>query len=213
MVQLIGVENLLTFIITASIFVMTPGLDTIFILNKSISQGKKAGIYATLGINTGVLVHTVFAALGLSLIIAKSVFAFALLKYVGAAYLVYLGITKLISKETIVNTDAIKKQIKSSKHNFISGVINNVLNPKAALFVLAFFPQFIKREYISSPIPFIILGITYAILGITWLMMLTLFASTFSKKLADHPKTDKWINRFSGATFILMGLKVALTKR
>lgn len=213
MVQLIGVENLLTFIITASIFVMTPGLDTIFILNKSISQGKKAGIYATLGINTGVLVHTVFAALGLSLIIAKSVFAFALLKYVGAAYLVYLGITKLISKETIVNTDAIKKQIKSSKHNFISGVINNVLNPKVALFVLAFFPQFIKREYISSPIPFIILGITYAILGITWLMMLTLFASTFSKKLADHPKTDKWINRFSGATFILMGLKVALTKR
>jgi threonine/homoserine/homoserine lactone efflux protein len=213
MVQLIGVENLLTFIITASIFVMTPGLDTIFILNKSISQGKKAGIYATLGINTGVLVHTVFAALGLSLIIAKSVFAFALLKYVGAAYLVYLGITKLISKETIVNTDAIRKQIKSSKHNFISGVINNVLNPKVALFVLAFFPQFIKREYISSPIPFIILGITYAILGITWLMMLTLFASTFSKKLADHPKTDKWINRFSGATFILMGLKVALTKR
>lgn len=213
MIQFIGVENLLTFIITASIFVMTPGLDTIFILNKPISQGKKAGIYATLGINTGVLVHTVFAALGLSLIIAKSVLAFAILKYVGAAYLVYLGITKLISKETIVNTDAIRKQVKSSKHNFISGVINNVLNPKVALFVLAFFPQFIKREYISSPIPFIILGITYAILGITWLMMLALFASTFSKKLTEHPKADKWINRFSGITFILMGLKVAFIKR
>jgi len=213
MIQLIGVENLLTFIITASIFVVTPGLDTIFILNRSISQGKKAGIYATLGINTGVLVHTVFAALGLSLIIAKSVLAFAILKYVGAAYLVYLGITKLISKEAVLSTDAIRKQGKSSKHNFISGVINNVLNPKVALFVLAFFPQFIKKEYISSPVPFIILGITYAILGITWLMMLTLFASTFSKKLADHPNADKWINRFSGITFILMGLKVAFTKR
>ncbi|HTD39394.1 MAG TPA: LysE family translocator [Mucilaginibacter sp.] len=213
MIHLIGVENLLTFIITASIFVMTPGLDTIFILNKSISQGKKAGIYATLGINTGVLVHTVFAALGLSLIIAKSVLAFAILKYAGAAYLLYLGVAKLISKETIVNTDAIREKGKSSKHNFISGVINNVLNPKVALFVLAFFPQFIKREYITSPIPFIILGITYAMLGVTWLMLLTLFASTFSKKLADHPKADKWINRFSGTTFILMGLKVALTRR
>jgi threonine/homoserine/homoserine lactone efflux protein len=213
MTQLFGVENLLTFVITASIFVMTPGLDTVFIINKSISQGKKAGIYATMGINAGVLVHTVFAALGLSLVIARSVVAFALLKYVGASYLVYLGITKLISKETIVNTDAISKQRKSSKHNFLSGVINNVLNPKVALFVLAFFPQFIKREYISSPVPFIILGITYAILGFTWLMMLTLFASTFSKKLTDHPKADKWISRFSGVTFILMGLKVAFTKR
>lgn len=213
MVQLIGVENLLTFIITASIFVITPGLDTIFILNKSISLGKKAGIYATLGINTGVLIHTVFAALGLSLIIAKSVLAFAILKYAGAAYLVYLGIAKLILKQTIFNTDAIREKSKSAKHNYLSGVVNNVLNPKVALFVLAFFPQFIKRDYIQSPVPFIILGITYATLGVTWLMLLTLFASTFSKKLADHPKADKLINRFSGSTFILMGLKIALTKQ
>ena len=213
MIQLNGVENLLTFIITASIFVITPGLDTIFILNKSISQGKKAGIYATLGINTGVLVHTVFAALGLSLIVAKSLLAFVVLKYAGAAYLVYLGIAKLISNETLLPADHRGQKGKSSQHNYISGVINNVLNPKVALFVLAFFPQFIKREYLSRPVPFIILGITYAMLGLTWLMLLALFASTFSKKLADHPKAGKWINRLSGATFILMGLKVALTKR
>jgi RhtB (resistance to homoserine/threonine) family protein len=208
-----GVENFLTFIITAQFFIMTPGLDTIFILNKSIGQGKKAGVYSTLGINTGVLIHTVFAALGLSLIIAKSVLAFALLKYLGAAYLIYLGIAKLVSKEIIINTDAIKKTTKSSKHNFISGVVNNVLNPKVALFVLAFFPQFIKRDQINSPVPFIILGVTYAVMGVIWFLMLTFFASTFSKKLVNNPQASKWINKLSGSAFILMGLKVALTKR
>jgi threonine/homoserine/homoserine lactone efflux protein len=208
-----GVENFLTFIIAATIFAITPGLDIMFILNKSIGQGKKAGIYATLGINTGVLVHTVFAALGLSLIIARSVLAFAVLKYLGAAYLVYLGITRLISKEALFNTEVINKPASTNKQNYISGLINNVLNPKVALFVLAFFPQFIRRGSIHSPIPFIVLGVTYAIIGIICLLLLTLFASTFSKKLADNPKASNRLNKFSGITFILMGLKVALTKR
>jgi threonine/homoserine/homoserine lactone efflux protein len=208
-----GVENLLTFIIAATIFAITPGLDIMFILNKSIGQGKKAGIYATLGINTGVLVHTVFAALGLSLIIARSVLAFSVLKYLGAAYLVYLGIARLISKEALFNTEVINKPASTNKQNYISGLINNVLNPKVALFVLAFFPQFIRRESIHSPIPFIVLGVTYAIIGIICLLVLTFFASTFSKKLADNPKAGNWLNKFSGVTFILMGLKVALTKR
>src|ERR1700743_3255445 len=133
-----GIENFLTFMATTLFFIMTPGLDTVFILNKSIGQGRKAGIYATLGINTGILVHTTFAALGLSLIIAKSVIAFTVLKYLGAAYLIYLGITKIVSKETIVNTGAVKKSANTSKQNFISGVVNNVLSPKVALFFLAF---------------------------------------------------------------------------
>ncbi|HEY9004078.1 MAG TPA: LysE family translocator [Mucilaginibacter sp.] len=213
MLQSIGIENFLTFVIAATIFVLTPGLDTIFILNKSIAQGKRAGIYATMGINTGVLVHTVFAALGLSLIVAKSVLAFTVLKYFGAAYLLYLGVSKLISKENIIDVQAVQTNNKTGKQNFISGVINNVLNPKVALFVLAFFPQFIKREYISSPAPFIFLGITYAILGLTWLLILTLFASAFSKKLSNSKRANTWLNRFSGITFILMGVKVALSKR
>jgi threonine/homoserine/homoserine lactone efflux protein len=213
MLQSIGIENFLTFVIAATIFVLTPGLDTIFILNKSIAQGKRAGIYATMGINTGVLVHTVFAALGLSLIVAKSVLAFTVLKYFGAAYLLYLGVTKIISKENFLAMQAPQKNNKTGKQNFISGVINNVLNPKVALFVLAFFPQFIKREYISSPVPFIFLGITYAILGLTWLLILTLFASLFSEKLSKSKKANTWLNRCSGITFILMGVKVALSKR
>ena len=89
-----GIENLITFIVTALFFIMTPGIDTIFVLNKSISQGRKSGIYATLGVNTGVLTHTFFAAIGLSMVIAKSAFAFAVIKYIGAIYLIYIGFLK-----------------------------------------------------------------------------------------------------------------------
>jgi RhtB (resistance to homoserine/threonine) family protein len=208
-----GLENFLTFVITALIFIMTPGIDTVFILNKSIGEGKKAGIYSTLGINTGILVHTLFAALGLSLIIAKSAIAFAVIKYLGAAYLIYLGISKLVSKATIVEAGDKQKVPHSNWQNFIAGLITNVLNPKVALFFLAFFPQFINPKAIDNPVPFFILGVTYAFMGVIWLAMLTVFASTFSKKLMRNPKASNWLNKGSGIVFILMGLKIALSKK
>jgi RhtB (resistance to homoserine/threonine) family protein len=208
-----GVDHLWTFIITALLFTMTPGLDTIFILNKSIGQGKKAGIYSTLGINTGVLVHTLFAALGLSLIVAKSAVAFAVLKYLGAAYLLYLGVQKLRSKQAIVETATADKPGTSSRQNFVSGVVTNVLNPKVALFFLAFFPQFIQPEAMSSPLPFLLLGLTYAAIGVLWFSLLTVFAAYFSARVLKSPAASNWLNRISGAVFILMGLKIALTKR
>ncbi|MBQ0768888.1 MAG: LysE family translocator, partial [Bizionia sp.] len=139
-----GIENFMTFIITALFFVMTPGIDTIFVLNKSIGQGKKAGVYSTLGINTGILVHTLFAALGLSLIVAKSATAFSVIKYIGAAYLIFIGISSLLSKKGVVKTVAADQKMNTGRQNFVSGLITNTLNPKVALFFLAFFPQFIN---------------------------------------------------------------------
>jgi RhtB (resistance to homoserine/threonine) family protein len=208
-----GVENFLSFIITALIFIMTPGIDTIFILNKSIGQGRRAGIYSTLGINTGVLVHTIFAALGLSLIVAKSAFAFMVLKYLGAAYLIYLGITKIISKTNIVHTAVAEQTLHTNKQNFISGLITNVLNPKVALFFLAFFPQFINPKLINTPAPFIILGLTYALLGVLWFLVVALFSAAFARKFTDNPKMSKWMNTASGVVFIMMGIKIAFSKR
>ena len=176
-----GIINYLTFVITAFIFIITPGIDTIFILNKSIAQGKKAGIYSLLGLNTGVLGHTLFAALGLSLIIAKSVIAFSVIKYLGAAYLIYLGVSKLLSKESLLDVDTqLEKVSDSNRQNFVSGFFTNILNPKVALFFLAFFPQFIAPELINDPKPFIILGLTCAVIGSLWFLLLTLFASYFS---------------------------------
>ncbi|PTS96490.1 LysE family translocator [Pedobacter sp. HMWF019] len=208
-----GIVNYLTFILTAFVFIITPGMDTIFVLNKSIGEGRKAGIYSTLGLNTGVLGHTMFAALGLSLIVAKSAMAFMVIKYLGAAYLLYLGISKLISKDSLINMDAEIKPGNSNKQNFISGFFTNILNPKVALFFLAFFPQFIKPELSSSPVPFIILGLTCAVLGSLWFFLLSLFAAYFSRSITENPAMGKMLNKASGLAFVLMGLKIALTKR
>lgn len=208
-----GVENFLTFMATALFFIMTPGIDTIFILNKSIGQGRKAGMYATLGINSGVLVHTAFAALGLSLLVAKSALAFSVIKYLGAAYLVYLGVAKLMVAGNEGKAPAPAEVTGTGRQHYISGLVTNTLNPKVALFFLAFFPQFIRPEAINRPLPFLILGVTYAAMGMVWFLILTLFAAAFSEKLKHNPHVSKWINKISGAVFLMMGLKIALAKR
>ena len=208
-----GIDNFAAFIISAVFFILTPGIDTICVLNKSISQGRKTGFYATLGINTGILVHTLFAALGLSIIIAKSAMAFTIIKYIGAAYLIYLGIMKLRSGKSSLKADTKDQIAESAGKTYLSGTMTNILNPKVALFFLAFFPQFIRPESINSPMPFIILGSTYALLGVLWLGTLTFFSSAFSEKLTRNVSFSKWMDRFSGIVFILMGLKVALDKR
>jgi threonine/homoserine/homoserine lactone efflux protein len=207
-----GIINFTTFLITSFLFIISPGIDTIFILNKSIAQGKKWGLYSTLGITTGVLVHTTFAAFGLSLILAQSAMAFNVVKYLGAVYLIYLGVTKLFAKEGIIKEKE-SKQPASVKKTYLSAVLTNVLNPKVAIFFLAFFPQFIQPAFLHSALPFIVLGVSYAILGLLWFVILTIFAGSFSHKLQEKPSIGAWLNKFSGVVFILMGAKVAFTKR
>lgn len=206
-----GIENFLTFIFTAFIFVITPGIDTVFVLNKSISQGKKSGIQAALGINSGVIAHTLFAALGLSVLISKSAYAFTIIKYLGAIYLLYMGISSLINQKSIIASEQDNNHQIKRKSDFWSGFITNLLNPKVALFFLALFPQFISPNDLENPIPFILLGITFSIIGIVWYLSLTLFAGLFSQKFKENPKAGVWLNKISGGIFIMMGLMVALT--
>jgi RhtB (resistance to homoserine/threonine) family protein len=208
-----GIENFTTFMVTALLFIMTPGIDTVFVLNKSISAGKKPGIYATLGVNSGVMVHTLFAALGLSIILAKSALAFTVIKYLGAIYLIYLGLMKVIKKKENTMPDDQRPGKKRGKNNFLSGLLTNTLNPKVALFFLAFFPQFINPNQIENPVPFILLGFTYALIGLIWFLILTLFSGIFAQKFKENPKANLWLNKFSGVVFILMGIKIALTKK
>lgn len=208
-----GIENYWLFIVTAFIFIMTPGIDTVFVLNKSISQGRKAGTYATMGINSGILVHTLFAALGLSILVAQSALAFSIVKYLGALYLIYLGVKGLFSKQEKLIVEKSSTNQKFSGDNYRAGLITNVLNPKVALFFLSFFPQFIRREFMETPIPFIILGLTYAALGMIWFFGLSYFASIFSDRLKRSLKFNEYLNKFSSVVYILMGIKIALTKK
>lgn len=202
-----GIENLMTFMVTAIFFVMTPGIDTVFVLNKAIGQGRKSGIYAALGVNTGVVIHTLLGALGLSVLLTKSDYAFALVKYTGAFYLLYLGFLKLINQKDFFPKDSNTVK-KGSKNDFWSGVLTNALNPKVALFFIALFPQFIRAEQLDRPLPFMLLGGIYALIGTVWLLILTVFASAFNQHLKDHPTAGVWLNKLSGMIFILMGLKI-----
>ncbi len=204
-----GIENFSAFAFTALLFIMTPGMDTVFVLNKTISQGKISGAYAALGVNAGVIVHTLFAALGLSILVAQSPYAFKAIKYVGALYIIYLGIMQLQKKIDPSLVNSVIQNKTTRKSNFTSGFMTNALNPKVALFFLAFFPQFIKSTHLQSPVPFMLLGLTYTLIGIVWYLCLTYFAGTFTKKLKNNPNTHLWINRFSGVIFVLMGVGIA----
>ena len=209
-----GILNFETFLLAGILLNITPGADTMYILGRSLTEGKKAGILSALGITAGGLFHVFFAALGLSIIIAKSALAFQIVKYVGAAYLIYLGI-KSIVKKTEDNELQIAEVAKTTNHRklFLSGMITNILNPKVALFFLAFIPQFINPEFTNSPVPFIVLGLTFLTTGAIWFLCLVSFTSRLANKLEGNTKFMTWVNKIAGSLFILLGIKLALSKK
>ncbi len=202
-----GIQNFVLFVTTVIFFTMTPGIDTIFVINKSISKGKRAAIYSTFGIILGLIVHTLSAAV----LITQSAMGLFIVQYLGVAYLFYLGTKALLSKESQMKFTDETGQMESRWTSFRGGMVTNVLNPKVALFFLSFFPQFIQEEYLQSPIPFIILGIIYALLGLVWFIILGYFSSIFADKFKKNQKINMILNHFSGVVFILMGIKIALT--
>lgn len=207
-----GIINFEAFLITGLILNITPGVDTIYILGRSISQGKKAGVLSALGISTGGLIHCLFAALGLSMILAKSAIAFMIVKYLGAAYLIYLGVVMLMSsnpKELELNKI---EALMNYREIYISGIFTNILNPKVALFFLAFLPQFINPEYAQSPIPFLLLGFIFLTTGTIWCLILALFASKLSSQIRKNYKVKSWLDKLTGSIFIALGIQLALSK-
>jgi threonine/homoserine/homoserine lactone efflux protein len=206
---MLGIENYILFMMTALFFIMIPGIDTVFVLNKTITRGRRSGFVSAIGVNAGILTHTVVSALGLTAILSKSEIGMMAIQYIGAAYLVFMGIKQLNNKTEVFQNSKITEK---SKNDFWAGFSTNSLNPKVALFFLALFPQFIVPTRINDPQPFLLLGFTYAVIGIIWYMLLTLCASTFSNKIRNNATYGLWINRVSGLVFILMGLQIALGK-
>lgn len=207
-----GIINFETFLIASLILTFTPGADTIYILGKSVAQGKKAGIFSALGSSTGGLVHCLLAALGLSIILAKSAIAFELVKYLGASYLIFLGIKSLTSK----SSKQFDLETVDAKNNYgkiyVSGILTNILNPKVALFYLAFLPQFVDPKYIHSSLPFLILGLTFLLLITIWSLIIALSASKLSDSIRRNYKVKLWLDKIAGGVFILLGIKIALSK-
>jgi threonine/homoserine/homoserine lactone efflux protein len=207
-----GIDNFESFVIAAIIVVITPGIDTIMVLTRSISQGKTAGIYSALGVSLGLLVHTCAATFGLSVILAKSALAFSIVKYIGAAYLIYMGYKSLTSKaeQTEINTENLKTS--GNLKMFYTALISDVLNPKIGIFFLAFLPQFINNTAINNPIPYLLLGLVMFIITLIWCSILAIMGSKMAL-FFNAKNANNLLNKASGIVFILLGLKIAFSKR
>lgn len=206
-----GIIHFETFLLTGILLNLTPGNDSIFILTKSIGQGKKAGIISALGIATGCLVHTILAALGLSLIIAKSQVLFQVIRYAGGAYLIFLGVKMFFDKSLFAHTDISIEKLVNYQRIYLEAIFTNILNPKVALFFIAFLPQFIEPIAHNTVVPFLILGITFITTGTIWCLILAIFAAAIVSRVKHHTKVLPFINKFCGLTLIALGIKVALT--
>ena len=205
-----GIENYPGFIVATIILNLTPGVDTMYILTRSVSQGKTAGLVSVAGIMSGCIVHILSAAFGLSLILATSAKGFTLVKWAGAFYLIYLGVKTFLEKTSAFKIVSSEYGIRDLMKIYKQGVLTNVLNPKVGLFFLSFLPQFITLDHISGPMPFLILGGTFLVTGTLWCLFLTWTAALMTNTLRHNKTAGALLQKLSGIIFIGFGLKLAL---
>ena len=204
-------DNFWLFALTAFLLNLTPGNDMLFVIARSSSQGSRAGIISSLGIMVGCMIHMIAAVAGLSAIIAKSAVAFTIIKYAGAGYLIYLGIRSFLDKSQLHIETSVQK--KSFEKIFWQGVITNVLNPKVALFFLAFLPQFINTKSGNATSQILFLGLWFNIGGTLVNVIVALLFGKIGKWLSRSGKFVQWQKRITGSILIALGIKVALSSR
>ena len=175
------------------------------------TQGWRAGAVAALGIGAGALVHVCAAALGLSAILAASATAFTAVKIIGAAYLVYVGISLIRSKRSTQSPPfASDPRPAPIRGIFFQGFLTNVLNPKVALFFLAFLPQFVSADAPSKAAAFLFLGVIFDLNGTIWNLLVAWSAARISVRLASGGRFKQWFNRCVGFVFVCVGIRLAL---
>jgi threonine/homoserine/homoserine lactone efflux protein len=213
--RMAGTQHLWLFIVSGLLLNVTPGPDSLFIMARSATQGWRAGFVACWGIGSGVFVHVFAAALGLSALLATSATAFTVVKIVGAGYLVWIGIGMLRQHAAVDETAAVDTapRLIAYRDTFRQGFLTNVLNPKVALFFLAFVPQFIAPDAPSKPLAFIVLGAIFDINGMLWCHSLALFTALASRRLNVGASVGRWLNRTMGGAFVALGAKLALASR
>lgn len=206
-----GIHDFGLFLVTGILLNLAPGPDTAYIVGRSLAQGREAGVASAFGISVGSLFHTLAAALGLSAILAASAWAFGFVKIVGGGYLIFLGIKMLLERHRRLDVPSHFRR-SSAMAAFRQGILTNVLNPKVALFFLAFLPQFIDPTSTAKVAAFITLGLTFVITGTTWCLVLALFASAFSERLRGNQTIAGLLNRAVGALFVFLGVRLAATR-
>ncbi|MCW0503910.1 LysE family translocator [Aeromonas piscicola] len=208
---MLGIHDLALFIVSGLLLNMMPGPDSLLIMLRSGSQGWRAGSVAALGIGTGTMVHVLAAALGLSAVLSASAELFAVIKLMGALYLVYLGLSMLWqgAKTPSATNAAVALPVLSYGRIYRQGLLTNVLNPKVALFFLAFVPQFIAPDAPQKALAFILLGCIFNFNGMIWCHLLAFSTAYASRKVRLPARLGLWLNRLMGALFVGLGIKLA----
>jgi threonine/homoserine/homoserine lactone efflux protein len=210
---MLGTQDLLLFVVSGLLLNVTPGPDTLYIVGRSSTQGVRAGATAALGIGVGTLVHITAAALGLSAILAASATAFTLVKIVGAAYLLYVGISLIRTagspSEPVAATRLTPATLRTI---FLQGFLTNVLNPKVALFFLAFLPQFVASDAPSKPLAFLFLGAIFDVNGTLWNLFVAWSAARITGGLRRSFAAMQWFKRCVGSVFVYLGIRLAFVK-
>lgn len=203
-------DNFLLFTLTSIVLVLTPGPGNVLAIARGISQGKRAAIVSSLFSGLGVLLHVIFATMGLSAILISSAYAFTAVKIAGAVYLIYLGI-QAIRSQTFVSFD--NKQAVSIKQVAISGFLTASLSPKIGVFMLAFIPQFISHNSNNAALEMAILGSWFAFLTGLGFALMGIFAFQLKRFLMNRPKLVKGLNNSAGTALVASGVSLAMAKQ
>lgn len=208
---MLGTQHLTLFIVSGLLLNLTPGQDTLYIVGRTMSQGRRAGLLSVLGIVSGSIIHTLAAGFGLSAILATSALAFTVIKLAGAAYLIFLGVTMVIDRTT---APAVPREFQREDDGAIcrAGLLTNVLNPKVALFFMAFLPQFVDPAAGHRILPFLFLGGVFIFNGTVWCLVLVAAASVMSRRLRESPSMAVLLRRVTGVMFVGLGARLATSR-
>jgi threonine/homoserine/homoserine lactone efflux protein len=208
----LGIHDFWIFLTTGILLNLTPGQDTFYILGRTLAQGRRAGVASVLGISTGSLFHTLAAATGLSALLAASASAFIVIKFIGGGYLVCLGARMLFSSATPVAMATAFSEGNWPAIIFRQGMLTNLLNPKVALFYLAFVPQFIAPDSNAKFLAFAALGLCFLTTGTLWCLCLVWFAASLRGWLEKTSGGPNYLKKIAGAVFVLLGVRLLMAK-
>lgn len=208
---MISIDQLLVFSLTSLLLIFTPGPDIIYVLTRGVAQGRSAALAAAMGFSLGNIGHTLLAVFGLSAILASSALAFTLVKVAGGIYLLYLGFKLWTADPALVLSG--HGEDKTARIIFRQSILANLLNPKVAIFFLAFFPQFVRPDQGHPAMQMMILGLTFVVLTMLGFGLVALGAGALNSRLAARPSLSAWLHKGAGAILMLLGLRLIWADR
>lgn len=205
-------SNLLMFIISAILLSLSPGPDNIYVLTLGISKTKKAAIVTTLGLCSGLVIHTLGAALGISVIFQVSQVAFDIVKYIGAVYLLYVAYQIFKHRNEPIKLEENQSEIEHKKL-YIRGLIMNILNPKVSIFFLAFLPQFVDSNSSNISLQMIFLGLIFIIVAFVIFSTIGILGNILRQKVLAKKEVFSYLNIFTSFVLVTLSIKLALSTR